>query len=104
MSVEVLANLAWGAPIAGALLTPLLARISSKARDFTAVATCLASAFSASILLAPLIRGELPVVYKHEWVTLPGLGRISFSILLDPLSVILANMVAWISTLVFIYS
>ncbi|RLE96266.1 MAG: NADH-quinone oxidoreductase subunit L [Thermoprotei archaeon] len=104
MSVEVFANLAWGAPVAGALLTPLLARISGKVRDSAAVAACLASALSASMLLAPLIRGELPTVYKHEWVGLPGLGKISFGILLDPLSVILANMVAWISTLVFIYS
>ncbi|RLE68922.1 MAG: NADH-quinone oxidoreductase subunit L, partial [Thermoprotei archaeon] len=91
-------------PIIGALLTPLTAAISRKVRDMLAVLTALTSALMASLLTPLLWSGELPRVYRYEWVELPILGPLSFSILVDPLSIVVANMVAWISALIFVYS
>jgi NADH-quinone oxidoreductase subunit L len=104
MSAELFANLAWSAPVVGALLTPLLSRINDRLRDAGAVTACAISAASATSLLRLLAEGGLPVVYRYEWVSLPAVGDVRFGILLDPLSVVMANVVAWISTLVFIYS
>ena len=104
MSVEFFANLAWSVPVIGALLTPLFSRISGRLRDVGAVAACMISAVSATFLLHLLAEGGLPVVYRYKWVSLPAVGEVRFGILLDPLSVVMANVVAWISTLVFVYS
>jgi NADH-quinone oxidoreductase subunit L len=104
MSAELFANLAWSVPVVGALLTPLFSRINDRLRDAGAVAACTISVASATFLLRLLAEGSLPVVYRYEWVSLPAVGDVRFGILLDPLSVVMANVVAWISTLVFIYS
>jgi len=102
--LELCANLVWAAPVLGALITPLTSRYGGKARDLTAVASCLASAVSASLLVQPLIEGALPLALRWEWVNLPLLGEVSFGVLLDPLSVAMANLVAWLSVAIFIYS
>ncbi len=93
------------APFVGALLTPLTGR--SRLRDYVAVAFSLVSALFALYLLIPILQGETISVYNSlipvslPWI--PELG-INVGVLSDPYTVIIANLVAWISFLVMVYS
>jgi NADH-quinone oxidoreductase subunit L len=93
------------APFLGALVTPLTGR--SRVRDYIAVAFSLVSALFALSLLVPVIEGQTLSVYSSliptslPWI--PELG-INVGVLSDPYTVIIANLVAWISFLVMVYS
>src|ERR1039458_774240 len=88
------------APFIGALIAPLTGR--SRLRDYIAVAFSLASALFALALLLPILQGQTLSVYKSlipaslPWI--PELG-INVGVLSDPYTVIIANLVAWISFL-----
>jgi NADH-quinone oxidoreductase subunit L len=89
-------------PLLGSALTPLLARIHPKLRDFGAVFFSFVSAYSALRLLPLLLHPEqLPVESAVAWLSFPI--EISFGVLVDPLSIILANVVAVISFFIMIY-
>ena len=91
-----------GAPLAGAGLTPLLARCGSRVRDVGAVAFSFAAAAAAVSLLPTLLRPEhLPVEQTAAWIERPI--RIGFGVLVDPLAVVLANVVAVISFVIMVY-
>lgn len=93
-------NSIWALPTVAALVEPALAKLSPRARDSAAVAACAATALGS--LALPLI--GVWGVLRWKWVSLPGLGDVEFSLLLDPLSWTLAVVVAWVSLAVFIYS
>ncbi len=89
-------------PFLGAALTPLLALIHPKLRDLGAVFFSLLAALSALSLLPTLFHpADLPVEHAVSWLTDPI--NISFGILIDPLSIILANVVAVISFFIMVY-
>lgn len=91
-----------GAPLAGAGLTPLLARCGSRVRDVGAVVFSFAAAAAAVSLLPTLLRPELlPVEQTAVWIERPI--RIGFGVLVDPLAVVLANVVAVISFVIMVY-
>jgi len=97
-----LAWLCWITPIAGALLTPLLAKAGSKVRDYAAVAFSLMTAVMALMLLPLLFYHleDLPLHSQVPWIEAPGmpvLRELKAGVLLDPLSIIMANVVAFIS-------
>jgi NADH-quinone oxidoreductase subunit L len=93
------------APFLGALLMPLAGR--SRLRDFLAVGFSLVSALAALTLLVPVIEGGTLSVYSSliptslPWI--PELG-INVGVLSDPYTVVIANLVAWVSFLVMVYS
>jgi NADH-quinone oxidoreductase subunit L len=93
------------APFIGALITPLTGR--SRLRDYTAVAFSLVSGLFALALLLPILQGDTLTIYNSlipvslPWI--PELG-INVGVLSDPYTVIIANLVAWISFLVMVYS
>ena len=93
----VLPWLIWMIPLVGAVLTPLLSKINPKVRDYSAVGFVLAAAIFATLtaLTVPAIDD------KVSWV--PTLG-LSAGVLVDPLSMFLVNIVAWISFLIMVYS
>ena len=104
--------LVWGLPIIGALLSPVLAKISHKLRDYAEVAFAFAAAVMAASLIEDALRGfvainghayPLPFDWKAPWFTAPGFP-IHVGVLLDPLSIFMANVVAWISFLIMVYS
>ncbi|MEM3451498.1 MAG: proton-conducting transporter membrane subunit, partial [Nitrososphaerales archaeon] len=100
--------LCWLFPMIGAFLTPLLAKINPKARDYGAVLFSFLAALM-TIMLIPLIFNveELPKWEILPWIELEGfpvLSKIEFGILVDPLSIIMANVVAVISFLIMVYS
>lgn len=90
------------APLLGAAATPLLARVHHRARDLGAVAFSLIAAGAALVLLPRLVRSDaLPLEQELVWLEHPL--RIGVGVLIDPLSIVLANVVAVISAVIMIY-
>jgi NADH-quinone oxidoreductase subunit L len=93
-------------PFAGALITPLLSRLP-RVRNLAAVAASGISAIFALLLLLPVLGNQAPSVYDSvipssvPWI--PELG-ITMGVLHDPYTIILANIVAWVSFLIMVYS
>ena len=97
MASSLLAWLIWVTPLVGALLTPIFARIHSRVRDVAAVGFTFAAALLATITALTVSAGD----YTVSWI--PSLN-ITAGVLVDPLSLFMANIVAWISLLIMIYS
>ncbi|MGQ9718930.1 MAG: NADH-quinone oxidoreductase subunit 5 family protein [Nitrososphaerales archaeon] len=100
--------LAWLFPMIGALLTPIFAKISPKVRDYGAVLFSFLAALM-TMMLIPLLFAveELPKWEILHWIELgefPVLSKIDFGVLVDPLSIVMANVVAVISFLIMVYS
>lgn len=89
-------------PLIGVLLTPFLARIGPAFRDYGPVFFSFLTAASA-VMLLPLLfdSGRLPLESVYVWLDTPI--TVSFGILLDPLSIIVANVVAVISFFIMVY-
>jgi NADH-quinone oxidoreductase subunit L len=92
--------LVWILPFVGAAVIAAAARAGIKIRDYTAVGFALASAVSATTLI-PLAFSNSEVHSQVNWIAVLHLKA---GVLGDPLSVIMANLVAWISFLIFVYS
>ncbi len=97
---EIFGWLTWALPFVGAVLTPLMARIHPKVRDYGSVAFALLGAVSAALLIPSAMFGSVQDV-QVNWITSLN---IKAGILLDPLSIILANVVSWVSFLIMVYS
>lgn len=97
---EIFGWLTWILPFVGALLTPVMARIHPKVRDYNSVAFALLGAISAALLIPSVMSGSVQDV-QLNWITSLN---IKAGVLLDPLSIILANVVSWVSFLIMIYS
>ena len=97
---EIFGWLTWILPFVGALLTPVMARIHPKVRDFNSVAFALLGAISAALLIPSVMSGSVQDV-QVNWITSLN---IKAGVLLDPLSIILANVVSWVSFLIMVYS
>ena len=97
---EIFGWLTFGFPFIGAVLTPLFGMIHPKLRDYCAVAFSFLGAVSAG-LLAPLIISGSTLDLQVSWIASLGINA---GVLLDPLSIIMANVVAWVSFLIMVYS
>ncbi|MCY3846715.1 MAG: NADH-quinone oxidoreductase subunit L [Acidobacteria bacterium] len=100
-----LAAAAWvaiGAPFAGAALTPLAARVHDRAGDAVAIAASFVAAAAALRLAPALLAPEaLPVESTVPWLTVPV--TIDAGVLVDPLGIVLANVVAVVSFAIMVY-
>ncbi len=90
----------WMLPFIGAAAMPLIAKVSKKARDYIAVGFALASAISAATLV-PLALAGSEVHSQIPWISALDLKA---GVLADPLAIIMANIVGWISFLIMVYS
>lgn len=91
------------APLAGAALVPVLERVAPRLRDAGAVACSGAAAAAALSLLPALSHPEaLPVERQVRWLQQPL--ALDVGVLVDPLSIVLANVVAVISFVIMVYS
>ncbi len=102
-------------PFIGALATAAL-RKAGRVSNYVAVAFSFVSAAFAFIMLLPTLTGQgLQVDYSVvpksvPWITgpwvsgIPGFQGLTMGVLVDPYTAILANVVAWISFLVMVYS
>ncbi len=89
-------------PLAGVLITPFLARISTNVMSYGAVFFSFLTAASAVMMLPLLFSAEnLPLESSVVWLQTPV--HITFGVMLDPLSIIVANVVAVISFFIMIY-
>ncbi len=101
MSVEVSAAwLIWILPFAAALIMPGIGKLSKKSTGYVAVGFALMSALSA-VSLIPVALDAHEVHSQIMWIEALGLKA---GVLADPLSIIMANIVGWISFLIMIYS
>src|ERR671930_83175 len=92
--------LVWMLPFTGAAIIAAVARAGHRARDYTAVGFALASAISAATLV-PLALQGVEVHSQIPWISSLGLKA---GVLADPLAIVMANLVAWISFLIMVYS
>jgi len=90
----------WLLPFVGAAIIAAVARAGHRARDYTAVGFALASAISAATLLPLALQGS----EVHSQITWISALELKAGVLADPLAIIMANVVAWISFLIFVYS
>ena len=97
---EIFGWLTWALPFAGAILTPAMSRVNAKVRDYSSVAFSLLAAISASMLIPIVISGSTQDM-QVNWITSLN---IQAGVLLDPLSIIMANVVSWVSFLIMVYS
>jgi NADH-quinone oxidoreductase subunit L len=88
-------------PLVGVLLTPVFARISPALRDYGPVFFSFLTAASTAMLLPLLFGDRLPLESSYVWLDTPI--QVGFGILLDPLSIIVANVVAIISFFIMVY-
>jgi NADH-quinone oxidoreductase subunit L len=92
--------LVWILPFAAAMIIPGVGKLSKHATGYVAVAFALMSALSAATMIpVALEAGEL----HHQIMWIEALG-LKGGVLADPLSIIMANVVGWISFLIMIYS
>jgi len=92
--------LVWILPFIAALIIPGIGKISKHATGYAAVGFALMSALSAASLL-PMALETHEVHDQISWINSIGLKA---GVLADPLSIIMANVVGWISFLIMIYS
>ena len=92
--------LVWILPFAAALIIPGVGKLSKHATGYVAVAFALMSALSAVSLL-PMALEAHEIHDQIMWIDALGLKA---GVLADPLSIIMANVVGWISFLIMIYS
>ena len=92
--------LVWAVPIAGALLTPILARVHGKLRDwFAFLFAVVSSTFALSMLPDAFYGGSADI--QMPWI--PHLS-LQLGVLVDPLSVFMACIVSFIGALILLYS
>ncbi len=92
--------LVWILPFVAALIIPGVGKLSKHATGYVAVAFALMSALSAASLL-PMALEAHEIHDQIMWIDALGLKA---GVLADPLSIIMANVVGWISFLIMIYS
>ena len=99
---EVTADAAWAVwilPFVAALIMPAIGKITKRGTGWIAVGFALMSALSAATMLpGALSGGEL-----HDQIPWIDAIGINAGVLADPLAVIMANVVGWISFLIMIY-
>src|SRR5215213_10679860 len=92
--------LVWMVPFIGAALIPALAKKSTRFANISAVGFAIISALFAATLI-PLVSSGSEIHSQIPWISTLN---IKAGILADPLSIIMTNLVAWISSLIIIYS
>ncbi len=97
---EIFGWMTFGFPFIGSILTPLFGKIHPKLRDYGAVTFSFLGAISAGLLI-PIIMSGSTQDLQVSWISSLGINA---GVLLDPLSIIMANVVAWVSFLIMVYS
>ena len=92
--------LVWILPFVGAALIPAIAKKSYRISNFAAVGFALISAILAATLIPMAIAG----IETHSQIPWISALNINAGTLADPLSIIMANLVGWVSFLIIVYS
>lgn len=92
--------LVWILPFIAALIIPAVGKANRRATGWVAIGFAAASAFSA-FMMFPGALGAHEIHDQVNWISTVG---IKAGVLADPLAVIMANVVGWISFLIMVYS
>ncbi len=92
--------LVWILPFVAALIVPAVGKFSMRATGWVAIGFAAASALCA----ATMFSGALEAKEIHDQVNWISTIGIKAGVLADPLAVIMANVVGWISFLIMVYS
>ena len=95
--------LCWILPTIGGALALLFDRINRTLRDLTATTLALMGWIMAILMLPDLFAIRM-MDKRVFWITLPGGASVGMGMLVDPLSVILANVVAFLGFITLVYS
>jgi NADH-quinone oxidoreductase subunit L len=95
--------LCWIIPMVSAALTPAFAKLGPRVRDYAAVLSSFLAAVFASLMVPLLWNGHLRFFNSIGYDWIPTL-RVKMGVIVDPLSIIMANVVAWIGFLIMVYS
>ncbi|MGQ4891528.1 MAG: NADH-quinone oxidoreductase subunit L [Candidatus Njordarchaeia archaeon] len=100
--------LIWGIPALMAFLSPLIARVSKKGVGVLSSIGLAISFLIAATMGLDLLNGVIsePTGLEITWINLKIVanGVLKFGVLLDPLSIFMAIVVSFVSTLIFIFS
>ncbi|KYH37570.1 MAG: NADH-ubiquinone oxidoreductase subunit L (nuoL) [Candidatus Bathyarchaeota archaeon B23] len=84
---------------------PLIDKLGHKLRDYAAVFFAFLAVVFAASMLPTLLTGHYPGDLRlTTWIEFPGGHPLEVGVLVDPLSIIVANVVAFISFLIVVYS
>jgi NADH-quinone oxidoreductase subunit L len=109
---DLIPNLIWMVPIAGAALSVVVSRAGGQIRNIVAVVSSLAAALLASSLffLSDYTKytmtggiSDITTIAGRNASWIPGLN-ISAGVLVDPLTAVLSVAISWISFLIMVYS
>ncbi|MEM4494482.1 MAG: NADH-quinone oxidoreductase subunit L [Candidatus Caldarchaeum sp.] len=96
--------LAWVIPLLGSLLVPAFFKAGKRVGEIYSVAVAfLAAAFSLS-MIPDVYGGKYSQVIRVPWIPLGGDRFIEASLLVDPLSVLMASIATGIGSLIVLYS
>jgi NADH-quinone oxidoreductase subunit L len=94
----------WFIPILGAALMPVFGKLGDKLRDYMAVAFSAGAVLSTFAMIPWLTSGHTPGdVTVIDWITFAG-HPLKMGVLVDPLTIIIVNVVSFISFFIVVYS
>lgn len=97
--------LCWILPMIGAILMPVFSKFGDKIRDYLAVVFAGSAVLAAASMIPYILSGHTPGDIKvATWITFPGGHPLEVGVLVDPLSIIICNVVAFIAFLIVVYS
>ncbi|MBN2335762.1 NADH-quinone oxidoreductase subunit L [Candidatus Bathyarchaeota archaeon] len=98
------AFMCWFVPMLGAALMPLFDKLGGKFRDYMAVLFGAGAVVSTASMVPWLLSGHTPGdVMVTDWITFMG-KPLKMGVLVDPMTIIIVNVVAFISLMIIIYS
>ena len=98
------AFMCWVIPMLGAVLMPVFARVGNKFRDMMAVVFGAGAVVSTFAMIPWMMSGHTPGdVQVVDWINFFG-HSLKMGVLVDPMTVIIVNVVAFISFLIIVYS
>ncbi|MCK5670138.1 NADH-quinone oxidoreductase subunit L, partial [Candidatus Bathyarchaeota archaeon] len=98
------AFLSWMIPMLGAVLMPVFAKFGNKFRDMMAVVFGGGAAVSTLAMVPWLLSGNTPGDIKvFNWINFTG-NPLEMGVLVDPITILIVNVVACISFLIIVYS
>ena len=95
--------LCWVFPTVGALFALLLAKVDRKLRDVTVTIFSFLGWLMAAFMIPELLTPRY-IDKAAFWITLPNGTSVGMGMLIDPLSIILANVVAFLGFIIMVYS
>ncbi len=94
----------WIIPMLGAVLMPVFAKFGNKFRDMMAVVFGAGAAISTLMMVPWLLSGHTPGDLQFsDWINFFG-HSLKMGVLVDPITILIVNVVACISFLIIVYS